>query len=91
MTGFRTRWGRPLRWYNGFSPEQRGAVTPIQNAAVRSGKLIKPMICSICGFSDPTDPKGRGYIFTRIGQARGRLCLKLQVLLVRDHIWATVS
>ncbi len=70
MTEFRTRWQRPGRWYNGFSPEQRGAVTPIQNAAVRSGKLIKPTICSICGFSDPTDPKGRGYIFMHLEDYR---------------------
>ena len=62
MTEFRTRWRRPLRWCNGFSPEQRGAITPIQNAAVRKGTLIRPTICSICGFSDPTDPKGRGYL-----------------------------
>ena len=54
----------------GFSPEQRGAVTPIQNLAARSGKLIKPAICSICGLSDPTDPKARGYIFMHLEDYR---------------------
>jgi len=67
------RW--PLRWYNGFSPKQRAAVTPIQNAAVRNGVLIMPTVCSICGFSDPTDPKGRGYIFMHLEDYRTPLAV----------------
>lgn len=53
-------------WYNGWNWNQRRAVTPIQNAAVRSGELIHPTVCSICGFTDPSDPKGRGYIFAHL-------------------------
>lgn len=57
-------------WYNGFSWNQRRAVTPIQNAAVMSGELIRPTVCSICSFTDPGDPKGRGYIFAHLEDYR---------------------
>lgn len=53
-------------WYNGWNWNQRRAVTPIQNAAVRSGELIRPTVCSICGFSDPENLDGRGYIFMHL-------------------------
>lgn len=49
--------------YNGWSWEERCAITPIQNEALRTGKIKRPTTCSICGFSDPANPKGRGYIF----------------------------
>ena len=53
-------------WYNGWNWNQRRAVTPIQNAAVRSSELIRPTVCSICGFSDPANLDGRGYIFMHL-------------------------
>lgn len=53
-------------WYNGWSWNQRRTVTPIQNAAVRAGKLIRPTVCSICGFSDPANLDGPGYIFMHL-------------------------
>lgn len=53
-------------WYNGWSWNQRRAVTPIQNAAVRSGELIRPTVCSICAFSDPANLDGRGYVFMHL-------------------------
>lgn len=51
------------RHYNGWSWKERCAINPIQNRAIRDGSLIKPTICSICGFSKPDDLKGAGYIF----------------------------
>lgn len=56
----RKSWMRP---YNDWSWEERCAVTPIQNKAVREGQLRRPTTCSICGHSKPSDPKGAGYIF----------------------------
>lgn len=56
----RKPWMRP---YNGWTWEVRCAVTPIQNKAVREGKLMRPTVCSICGHTEPDDPKGAGYIF----------------------------
>jgi hypothetical protein len=53
-------------WYNGFSPEQTTAVTPIQNKAVKEGKLQQPLVCSICGHTRPDDPKGAGYIYMHL-------------------------
>ncbi len=53
-------WQKP---YNGWTWKQRCAVTPIQNKAVREGKLIRPTVCSICGHSKSDAPKGAGYIF----------------------------
>ena len=59
-----TRPRRPWEtWYNGWSWEERCAVTPIQNALFRSGQLARPKVCSICGFSDPARLNGSGYIF----------------------------
>lgn len=60
------RWPYVLDWYNGFSPDQRRASLPIQKEAVQNGTLIHPVKCSICGFSDPTALKGRGYIFAHL-------------------------
>lgn len=49
--------------YNGFDADERMAVTPIQNAAVRSGGLIRPTTCCICGDSRSEFPHGRDYRF----------------------------
>lgn len=38
-----------MPWYNGWSPDERRAGVPVQQAAVRSGALPKPVTCSICG------------------------------------------
>lgn len=56
--------------YNGFDAAARRAATPIQNAALREGLLQRPTTCSICGFSDPTQPKGRGYIYLHLEDYR---------------------
>lgn len=47
--------------YNGTSWADRCAVTPIQNAAIRSGKLQRPTVCSICGDDRAQFPQGRDY------------------------------
>ena len=52
--------------YNGWSWAERRAVTPIQNALFRSGKLARPTVCSICGFSNPARVNGSGYIFAHL-------------------------
>ncbi|GGN51511.1 hypothetical protein GCM10011349_24090 [Novosphingobium indicum] len=60
---------RPHPWeyhYNGWSWAERCAVTPIQNALFRSGQLVRPTACTICGFSDPARLDGRGYIFAHL-------------------------
>jgi hypothetical protein len=56
--------------YNGYSPEERAASSPIQNRAVRTGRMVHPTTCSVCGFSDPANPKGRGYIFAHLEDYR---------------------
>jgi hypothetical protein len=58
------------RSYNGFDPKARSASVPIQNAAFRDGRLKRPDTCSICGFGDPTDPKGRGYVYAHLEDYR---------------------
>jgi hypothetical protein len=76
MSRFRTSpspaWQRP---YNGFSWEERCAVTPIQNAAFRDGRLSRPTRCSICGYSYPEDPRGKGYIFAHLEDYSQPLCI----------------
>ena len=37
-----------IGWYNGWSPDERQAATPIQKAALAAGTLERPRICSIC-------------------------------------------
>ena len=56
--------------YNGFDAAARRASTPLQNAALRDGRLQRPRTCSICGFSDPSQPKGRGYIYLHLEDYR---------------------
>ena len=48
-----------IGWYNGWSPEQRRATSPVQIAAVRSGMLPYPSRCSICsvqGYRGSSNP-----------------------------------
>lgn len=52
--------------YNGWTWAERCAVTPVQNALFRSGQLARPMVCSICGFSDPARLRTSGYIFAHL-------------------------
>ena len=59
-TDKRKRWQRP---YNGFSFKERCAVTPIQNRAIKEGRLTRPTVCSICLDDRDEFPKGRDYRF----------------------------
>jgi hypothetical protein len=59
----RKPWQRP---YNGFSWQQRCAITPVQNRAIKEGRLTRPTVCSICGHTKPDDPKGAGYIYCHL-------------------------
>jgi hypothetical protein len=52
--------------YNNWTWAERCAVTPIQNAMFRSGELIRPTVCSICGFSRPDQLHGSGYIYSHL-------------------------
>lgn len=52
--------------YNGWTWAERCAVTPLQNAMFRSGQLVRPKVCTICGFSDPARINGSGYIFAHL-------------------------
>ena len=61
------------RWqvsYNGFSWVERCAVIPIQNAAIRSGQLIRPTVCCICGDGRTDRPQGRDYRFLHLEDYR---------------------
>jgi hypothetical protein len=50
-------------YYNGFNPEQRRASNIPQRNARRKNEPDK---CCITGFSDPSDLKGRGYLFLHL-------------------------
>lgn len=56
----RKSWQRP---YNGFSYRERCAVTPIQNKAIKEGRLVRSTVCSICLDDRDEFPKGRDYRF----------------------------
>lgn len=56
--------------YNGFSHRERVATLPIQNAAFRGGTLLRPTVCSICGFSRPEVLEGAGYIYAHLEDYR---------------------
>lgn len=56
----RKPWQRP---YNGWSWKERCAVTPVQNRAIKEGRLIRPTLCSICLDDRDEYPKGRDYRF----------------------------
>ena len=45
-----------LSAYNGWPAEARRATIPIQQAAYRSGALVRPTRCTICGFDRPAKP-----------------------------------
>lgn len=62
--------GYVLPTYNGYDHRFRVATNPIQRDALRRGLLIRPDRCSICGFSDPSDPAGRGYLFLHLEDYR---------------------
>ena len=49
--------------YNGFSWSERCAATPLQNAALRSGLIVRPRGCSICLDDRSERPQGRDYRF----------------------------
>jgi len=66
--GYRPRYVLPT--YNGFGHAERVATNPIQNAALRDGRLIRPDTCSICGFSLPSELSGRGYIYLHLEDYR---------------------
>lgn len=55
-----------LPHYNGFDDAARRAVTPIQNAAISGGRMTRPTTCCICGFSDPAQPRGRGFVYCHL-------------------------
>lgn len=52
--------------YNGWPWAERCAVTPLQNAMFRSGQLVRPTVCTICGFSDPARINGSGYVYAHL-------------------------
>lgn len=64
---------RPRPWevtYNGFSWEQRCAVTPLQNAAIRAGRLKRPTICTVCLDDRSERPQARDYRFLHLEDYR---------------------
>lgn len=50
-----------IGWYNGWSAGERRATLPRLREAIRSGQLPKPSRCSICGFTNGSDPTGRNW------------------------------
>ena len=52
--------------YNGFRYAPGYSVTPIQNAALRNGRLIRPTVCSICRDNRSEKPQGRDYRFLHL-------------------------
>lgn len=64
---------RPRPWeiaYNGFAWRQRCAVTPLQNAALRDGRLIRPTVCTICLDARSERPQARDYRFLHLEDYR---------------------
>lgn len=41
--------GDPGSHYNGWSWDQRCQITPVQNAAIRAGKIVRPTFCGMTG------------------------------------------
>lgn len=56
--------------YNGFSWTERCAVTPVQNAALRAARLIRPTTCSICLDARFERPQARDYRFLHLEDYR---------------------
>ena len=52
--------------YNGFDHDARVTVNPLQRQLLKSGAIQPATVCSICGFSDLSDPRGRGYIYLHL-------------------------
>jgi hypothetical protein len=63
----RRAWGKP---YNNFSWAERRATIPVQNAALRDGRLIRPTVCCICGDDRDAFPQGRDYRFLHLEDYR---------------------
>jgi len=47
---------RGIGSYNGWSAQERRATIPIQLEAFRSGLIMRPTECSICGCDQPRQP-----------------------------------
>lgn len=58
--------GYYLRTYNGFDGRMRKASIKPQSNAARTGQIPRFSKCCISGFSDPSDPRGKGYIFAHL-------------------------
>lgn len=61
--------------YNGFPPEVRALVNQPQREVKKAIPEIEPTVCDVTGWSDPADPKGRGYIFTHLENYSLDACL----------------
>jgi hypothetical protein len=44
-----------IGWYNGWSPNERRSTLPVQKAAIASGELARPSICSVCRCNGSSD------------------------------------
>lgn len=44
-----------IGWYNGWDPQERTAVTPVQKQALKDGRLARPTHCSLCGCEGSRD------------------------------------
>lgn len=64
------------RPYNGFPYHLAYPATPIQRNFKRANPQLEPTVCGITGFSDPADPRGRGYIFTHLENYEEHQCLE---------------
>lgn len=52
--------------YNGFPPDQRALVNKPQRETKKANPHLEPTVCDMTGWTDPDDPRGRGYIFTHL-------------------------
>jgi hypothetical protein len=60
---------QPKPWetsYNGTGWVERCAVNPIQRAHLRSGRLIRPTVCTICLDDRDEKPQGRDFRFLHL-------------------------
>lgn len=48
--------------YNGWTKEERMATLPRLRAAIRSGFIPPPTVCSICRFRNADDPSGKNWV-----------------------------
>lgn len=49
------------RCYNGYTPDMRAVVNKPQRDHKKFSPHLEPKVCSISGFSDIHDPRGRGW------------------------------